>query len=82
MWRLDGDNMIIGVDFDGTLCHAKWPDVGEPNRKLIDKLLRLQRRGNKIIFGLVGRGMHYLMRLNGVKNSIWYLMQLMTTCQK
>ena len=25
-------NLIIGVDFDGTLCHAKWPDVGEPNR--------------------------------------------------
>ncbi|MDO5126951.1 MAG: hypothetical protein Q4D54_04295 [Eubacteriales bacterium] len=41
--------MIIGVDFDGTLCHAKWPDVGEPNWKLMDKLLRLQRRGNKII---------------------------------
>lgn len=42
-------NMIIGVDFDGTLCHSNWPDVGEPNRKLIEILLRLQRRGNKII---------------------------------
>lgn len=42
-------NLIIAVDFDGTLCHGNWPDVGEPNRKLIDKLLRLQRRGNKII---------------------------------
>lgn len=41
--------LIIGVDFDETLSRAKWPDVGEPNRKLIDKLLRLQRRGNKII---------------------------------
>lgn len=42
-------NMIIGVDFDGTLCHGNWPGVGEPNRKLIDKLLKLQREGNKII---------------------------------
>lgn len=42
-------NMIIGVDFDGILCHGNWPGVGEPNRKLIDKLLKLQREGNKII---------------------------------
>ena len=42
-------NLIIAVDFDGTLCHGNWPGVGEPNRKLIDKLLKLQRRGNKII---------------------------------
>lgn len=42
-------NMIIGVDFDGMLCHGNWPGVGEPNRKLIDKLLKLQREGNKII---------------------------------
>lgn len=41
--------LIIAVDFDGTLCHAKWPDVGEPNRKLIDKLPRFKKRGNKII---------------------------------
>ena len=27
MWRLDGDSMIIAVDFDGTLCHGNWDDV-------------------------------------------------------
>lgn len=42
-------NLIIAVDFDGTLCHGNWPGVGEPNRILIDKLLKLQKRGNKII---------------------------------
>ena len=36
-------NLIIAVDFDGTLCHCNWPGVGEPNRILIDKLLKLQR---------------------------------------
>lgn len=41
--------MIIGVDFDGTLCHGNWPDIGEPNIRLINKLLKLQRTGNKII---------------------------------
>lgn len=24
-------NKIIAVDFDGTLCHGNWPDIGEPN---------------------------------------------------
>lgn len=43
------ENKIIAVDFDETLCHAKWPGVGEPNRKLVEELLNLQRLGNKII---------------------------------
>ena len=29
---------IIAVDFDGTLCENCWPDIGEPNCKLIDQL--------------------------------------------
>ena len=41
--------MIIAVDFDGTLCHGNWPDIGEPNIRLINKLLKLQRKGYKII---------------------------------
>lgn len=24
-------NQIIAVDFDGTLCENKWPEIGEPN---------------------------------------------------
>ena len=49
---LSGDEMenkIIAVDFDGTLCHSKWPGVGEPNHKLIEELQNLQKKGNKII---------------------------------
>ena len=33
-------NKIIAVDFDGTLCHGNWSDIGEP---------KLQRKGYKII---------------------------------
>ena len=43
------NNKIIAVDFDGTLCHGNWPDIGEPNIRLINKLLKLQRKGYKII---------------------------------
>lgn len=42
-------NVIIAVDFDGTLCHGNWPDIREPNIRLINKLLKLQRKGYKII---------------------------------
>lgn len=27
---------IIAVDFDGTLCYSNWPELGEPNRPLIE----------------------------------------------
>lgn len=40
---------IIAVDFDGTLCFSNWPDLGEPNTKLIKYLQTQQATGNKII---------------------------------
>ena len=30
---------IIAVDFDGTLCFNNWPELGEPNRPLIEYLI-------------------------------------------
>ena len=43
------DYEIIAVDFDGTLCFSDWPDLGEPNRPLIEYLKDWRRRGNKLI---------------------------------
>lgn len=40
---------IIAVDFDGTLCENKWPEIGEPNEMLFLYLLKQQSVGNKII---------------------------------
>lgn len=40
---------IIAVDFDGTLCRDCYPDIGEPNLKLIAILKNLQKRGCKVI---------------------------------
>ena len=40
---------IIAVDFDGTLCFSRWPNLGPPNGKLIDGLKKLRERGNKVI---------------------------------
>lgn len=43
------DYKIIAVDFDGTLCYSNWPELGEPNLPLIDYLIKLQNKGDKII---------------------------------
>ena len=40
---------IIAVDFDGTLCENKWPDIGEPNYELIEYLRQEKLDGAKII---------------------------------
>jgi hypothetical protein len=43
-------NKIIAVDFDGTLCENKWPEIGEPNWDLIQYLADERRdHGAKII---------------------------------
>ena len=34
---------IIAVDFDGTLCENKWPEIGEANIEIITYLIEKQR---------------------------------------
>ena len=46
---MDNKYKIIAVDFDGTLCLSNWPDLGNPNTKLIDYLLKEKAAGNKLI---------------------------------
>ena len=40
---------IIAVDFDGCLCQAAWPEIGLPNKHMIDKLILQRMLGNKVI---------------------------------
>lgn len=41
--------MIIAVDFDGTLCANVWPEIGEPNKALIDFLKSRRKSGDALI---------------------------------
>ncbi len=41
--------MIIGVDFDGTLCEHKYPEIGKPNLNLISSLIKKRWDGDKLI---------------------------------
>ena len=42
------NSKIIAVDFDGTLCENKWPDIGKPNEKIISYLRLEKERGTKL----------------------------------
>lgn len=42
-------NKIIAVDFDGTLCEDKYPEIGEPNEKLISDLIKRREAGDKLV---------------------------------
>ena len=42
-------NKIIAVDFDGTLCEDKWPEIGKPNPHVIDYILKERENGARII---------------------------------
>ena len=40
---------ITAVDFDGTLCENKWPDIGDPNDELLYILINRKAAGEKVI---------------------------------
>lgn len=40
---------VIAVDFDGTLCENKFPEIGEPKKDILDAVKKLRQQGNKII---------------------------------
>ena len=42
-------NKIIAIDFDGTLCENKWPNIGEPNTELINYLKEESKKGSRLI---------------------------------
>lgn len=40
------NSKIIAVDFDGTLCENKWPEIGEANEDMIYYLRKRQAEGD------------------------------------
>ena len=42
-------NKVIAVDFDGTVCRSRWPEIGEENTGLIEWLKGCQANGDKLI---------------------------------
>ena len=48
-FELNNEKRVIAVDFDGTLCENKYPEIGEPNLILIGMLKEIQKLGHKIV---------------------------------
>lgn len=48
----------IAVDFDGTLCENKWPEIGEPNHEVINYVKEQRVQGAKIILWTCRDGQH------------------------
>lgn len=40
---------IVAVDFDGTLCEAAYPQIGEPKQEIIDIVKSAKEAGCKLI---------------------------------
>ena len=47
---------IISVDFDGTLDESAWPDIGAPNKRLIQYLINCRKHGIKVILNTMREG--------------------------
>ena len=41
--------MNIAIDFDGTLCEDKFPNIGKPKQEVINWVLEQQNKGCKLI---------------------------------
>ena len=58
---MNDEYKVYAVDFDGTLCEDKYPDIGAPNDALIISLILLRQQGHKLILWTC-RGGEYLDR--------------------
>ena len=41
--------MIYAIDFDGTLCHSDYPEMGAPNNHVIEFCKQRKSEGHKLI---------------------------------
>ena len=41
--------MIYAIDFDGTLCHSDYPEMGAPNNHVIEFCKQRKAEGHKLI---------------------------------
>lgn len=47
---------VIAIDFDGTLCENKWPEIGEPNWKVIYRAKKEKEAGAQLILYTMREG--------------------------
>ena len=48
--------MIIAIDFDGTICQNKYPEIGDPMPLAIESIKELKERGHDLILWTCRQG--------------------------
>lgn len=48
--------MIIAIDFDGTICRNKYPEIGDPIPLAIESIKELKERGHNLILWTCRQG--------------------------
>ena len=59
---------IFAVDFDGTLCEHKYPEIGSPNVSLIEALKKLRNDGARLILWTCRSGVDLTRAINWCSN--------------
>ena len=44
-----GKNLILAIDFDGTIVEDKYPKIGKPKMFAFETLLKFQEDGHRLI---------------------------------
>ena len=60
--------MIICVDFDGTIAGHAYPKIGDPNIKVLNKLIQLKKEGHKLILWTCRDGIELEAAIKWCKN--------------
>ena len=66
--------MIYAVDFDGTLCSQNWPDIGEPNERLIEFLKKAKMNGEELVLWTMREGelLEKAVLWCGLQHGLWF----------
>ena len=61
-------NKIIAIDFDGTLCEHKYPEIGEARTYVINWVLEEQSKGARLILWTCREGFELQVAIEWCKN--------------
>lgn len=85
--------MVFAVDFDNTLCHSIWPNAGEPNWPVINKLKSIQAAGHCLVLWTCREGVELQIAVDWCReqglvfeavndNPVWLQMKHGNNCRK
>lgn len=50
--------MLLAIDFDGSLCEHKYPEIGKPKKDIIRLFIKLRKSGVRLILWTCRDGLY------------------------